>query len=104
MAKCRMCGECCRVFYIPLTEKELRSRKFITEFDYEKIKKESFDEINKNGWNLVKRNKNGCVYLKDKKCSIHNSKPKYCKNFWCEDINSNKRMREMIEEHKKKKK
>lgn len=102
MAKCRMCGKCCRIFYIPLTEEELRSRKFKTEFDYEQIKNVLFDEIEKNCWNILKRNKNGCVYLKGNKCTIHNNKPKYCRKFFCGDIKSNKRMRDLIDEHKKK--
>lgn len=83
MAECIMCGKCCRIFYIPLTEKELKSRKYNTEFEYDKIKDEPFSEIEKNGWNILKRDKNRCVYLKGKKCSIHSWKPEACKNFIC---------------------
>lgn len=102
--KCEMCGVCCKIFYIPLTKEEFASGKFETEFQYVDVCKESFEEIEKNGWNLLRKKLDGCVYLKEGKCSIHDSKPSACREFCCKeksDSEGHKLMCKMIEENKK---
>lgn len=94
MVKCDICGVCCRIFYVPLTEEEFFSGRFKIMFkDFSDV---SFKEIEENGWNLLERDNSGCVYLKDNKCLIHASKPKHCRDFFCKDVNANKAMVEEI--------
>jgi len=40
-----------------------------------------------------------CIYLKDNKCTIHNTKPDFCKRFFCdscENAEEFKKLKEMI--------
>ena len=78
---CSQCGVCCRLFVINLSEKEYNSGKFKTMFD-EFVP--DWKEAVLVGANLLSQNDDGsCVYLKDNKCSIHDSRPLSCKNFFC---------------------
>jgi len=44
-----------------------------------------FEEAEMVGANILKQKQdNSCIYLKDKKCSIHYSRPKSCRNFFCD--------------------
>ena len=87
-----MCGVCCRIFYIPLTEEEFNSGKYEVELESHR---KDFSFVQKNGLNILKKNENGCVYLKDNKCTIHDDKPKFCKDFNC-DEEKHDRMNEEI--------
>jgi len=87
MSSCSRCGICCKFFLINLSKKEYKSRKFRTQF-------ESFDFISdfakaeSCGANIIKQKHDGsCYYLKNNKCSIHNSRPVACKDFFCSSKN-----------------
>lgn len=80
--KCNQCGTCCKLFLIDLDEEEYRSKRYKTIFDefYD-----NFDEAVENAANIIAQNEDGsCIYLKDGKCSIHESRPKACRAFFCD--------------------
>lgn len=81
--KCLQCGTCCRLFLINLTEEEYKSRDYKTEFDMLGIV-DDFVEAEMCGANIIAQNDDGsCIYLKTGKCSIHDKRPKVCRNFFC---------------------
>ncbi|MBU0666220.1 MAG: YkgJ family cysteine cluster protein [Nanoarchaeota archaeon] len=83
MNKCISSGVCCELFLINLNEDEYKSGKYKTEFEEFGIVK-NFIEAELTGMNLLKqKNAGGCIYLKDKKCTIHNTRPKVCRKFFC---------------------
>ena len=44
-----------------------------------------FDIIKTYGGNILSQKKDGsCIYLKKNLCSIHKTRPKSCKDFFCE--------------------
>lgn len=81
LMQCSQCGLCCKLFLINLNEEEYRSRKYVTQFEGFKV--DDFEEAELCGANIIASKDDGCFYLKDGKCSIHNMKPVSCKNFYC---------------------
>jgi len=80
---CTGCGLCCRLFLINLDEKEYRSCDFRTMFE-EFGQIEDFSIAKSSGANLLAQQEDGsCTYLKDGKCSIHDTKPAVCREFFC---------------------
>ena len=97
--KCSQCGVCCRLFLINLSEEEYRSGRYKTMFD-EFVS--NFEEAELVGANiLAQKEDNSCIYLKDNKCSIHESRPQSCRNFFC--TSKDEGFKEMIEKIKAKK-
>jgi putative endonuclease len=97
--KCFQCGICCRLFLINLNEEEYKSGEYKTE-----LKKfgliNDFKSAKAYGANILKQNKDGsCIYLKDKKCSIHKTRPQVCREFFC--TSKLKKYKNMIEQIKK---
>lgn len=91
--KCDQCGVCCRLFLINLNEEEYRSKRYKTQFD-EFV--EDFEEAELCGCNILEQKEDGsCIYLKDKRCSIHEIRPESCRKFFCDS--KEKRFAEMIE-------
>ncbi|MBR9691840.1 YkgJ family cysteine cluster protein [Candidatus Woesearchaeota archaeon] len=94
--KCSECGVCCKLFLINLTEEEYKSGRYKTMFD-EFV--HDFSEAEMVGANiLAQKEDKSCVYLKDKKCSIHNFRPQVCRDFFCDT--EDKKFKEMIEKIK----
>jgi Fe-S-cluster containining protein len=83
MDECNQSGVCCKLFAINLNEKEYFSGKFKTEFEEFGIVKD-FLEAEMIGANILTRLEDGsCIYLKDKICSIHKTRPQVCRGFFC---------------------
>jgi Fe-S-cluster containining protein len=97
--KCKLCGKCCKIFYINLNKKEYNSGKYKTIFEnIAKVK--SYKKATKCGANFLAKDKAGnCVYLKNNICSIHKTRPQVCKDFFCSS--KNKKFKNMIEIIKK---
>ena len=56
---------------------------------------EDFEEAELTGANLLAQKEDGsCIYLDNKKCSIHDKRPKVCRPFFC--TSKEKRFKEMI--------
>ena len=92
--ECSQCGVCCRLFLVNLTEEEYKSGKYRTLFDEFGIV-DDFEESELVGANILAQKEDGsCIYLRDNKCSIHEDRPRSCRNFFCSS--KNKRFREMI--------
>ncbi len=94
MEKCSQCGVCCRLFIINLNEKEYSSKEYKTLFEkFDHIS--DFKEAEEIGANLLSQNKDGsCIYLKDKRCSIHDRRPEVCRKFFCSS--KEKKYKDMI--------
>ncbi len=103
MDKCNQCGVCCKIFLITLNEEEYRSGRYKTMFEMFGVV-EDFEEAQRDGSNiLAQHDDESCIYLEDNKCSIHDSKPSACKNFFCKTKDPNfKEMIRQIEEYKSK--
>jgi len=98
---CDQCGVCCRLFLINLDEEEYNSGKFETVFDGIATVK-GFDDARECGANFLAQHESGsCKYLVNNSCSIHESRPKVCRNFFCKsDEDEYRMMREAIREEK----
>lgn len=96
VSSCHSCGSCCRLFLINLTEKEFNSGKYLTESD-SNDHFEDFSSIEEYGLNILKKNDDeSCIYLLDNKCSVYESRPEVCRDFFCGS--DRKEFSEMIEE------
>ena len=98
--KCSQCGLCCCLFLVNLTEDEYRSGKYKTQFEKFGLI-DDFHKAAEWGVNTLEQKKDGsCIYLKKNKCSIHQTRPQACREFFC---NSKlKKFRKMGEQIKKK--
>ena len=81
--KCSECGECCKLFLINLTEEEYKSGKYRTQFQiFGQV--DNFVEAERDAVNIIEQKEDGsCIYLKNKKCSIHKIRPRACRKFFC---------------------
>jgi len=96
-----MCGVCCKLFLINLSEEEYCSGNYKTVSDNFEFDDE-FIDIKSYGGNILIQNDDGsCIYQKDNKCSIHKKRPIVCRNFYC--TSKNKRFKSMIEKINKNK-
>ena len=92
---CSACGVCCKLFLINLSQKEYEQGDYQTMFQSEEIIK-NFSQAKSCGANLLaKKVDNSCIYLVDKKCSIHKQRPMVCRHFFCNS--KNKKFAAMIE-------
>ena len=99
--KCFECGTCCKLFLINLTEEEYKSGKYKTQFEMFGLIND-FKEAERCAANIIEQKEDGsCVYLKEGKCSIHQIRPKSCREFFC--TSKNKRFKGMIEKIKQSK-
>ncbi len=97
--KCSQCGICCKLFFVNLTEKEYKSKKYKTQFDDFPLTAD-FEEAELCGANILSQKEDGsCIYLQKGKCSIHKFKPQSCRNFFCKDT-PHKKMIEKINAYK----
>ncbi|MBD3262109.1 MAG: hypothetical protein GF334_10670 [Candidatus Altiarchaeales archaeon] len=67
--QCLMCGNCCRLRIIELDEE-----------DVEKLKKQGrqgFTDSNR----FILRDRGRCVFLKNDKCTVHECRPRVCREF-----------------------
>jgi Fe-S-cluster containining protein len=71
---CGECNKCCSLSPL-LTPEEFESGKYVYTF-----MKTEFDE---GPVVAIPRNKNGCIYLIDGKCSIYDDRPMSCRIFDC---------------------
>ena len=77
------CGLCCKLFYINLSKAEYESGKFRTIYaNLDSI--DDFDAAEDCGATLLeKKDDNSCIYLKENLCSIHDTRPAVCREFFC---------------------
>ena len=72
---CGECNQCCIHLSPLLTPEEFESGKYI--YTLTTTPNTSLPAF------AIPRDKNGCYYLKDGKCSIYNDRPKACRQFDC---------------------
>ena len=98
--KCSLCGICCRLFLINLSEEEYQSGKYKTQFE-ELGLIDDFHKASACGANTLKQKENGnCIYLLGNRCSIHKIRPQVCREFFC--TSKLKKYKKMIEQIEKK--
>ena len=99
--KCNQSGVCCKLFFITLTEEEYKSGKYKTQFEEFGVV-DDFEEAQKCAANVLEQKEDGsCIYLKDNKCSIHPTRPKACRDFFCASKDKTyKHMIDMVKAHK----
>lgn len=69
---CKKCGRCCKIFRLPVNNKDNLVKKFEDHFEF---KLESYEvEV------IFKGN---CEHYKNGLCSIYEKRPEMCKNFFC---------------------
>jgi Fe-S-cluster containining protein len=82
-----MCGICCRIFFINLTESEYKSGLYQTMFQDHGFVND-FENATEIGAHFLAQNQDGsCLYLKDNQCSIHTKRPEVCRPFCCDSEN-----------------
>ena len=98
--KCKMCGTCCKLFYINLNKEEYESGRYKTMFTkFKGIK--SFADAKKYGANFLAKKENGdCIYLENNYCRIHQDRPHVCKGFFCTSKNQkHKNMQKIVKKN-----
>jgi Fe-S-cluster containining protein len=82
--ECSKCGVCCKLFVINLNEEEYNSKEYNTVF--QRFGHFAWQEAELVGANLLVQKDDGktCIYLENQKCSIHLTRPKVCRAFFCE--------------------
>ena len=72
--ECQMCGECCRLRYVPLTMEDIKRlsqvkdpRDFVVIFGEKKL------VLDRREWD------SGCVFLYDRECTVQEKKPIVCR-------------------------
>jgi len=99
---CDSCGVCCELFLINLNEEEYRSHRFKTQLE-EFGFIDDFQQAESCGANIIEQKEGGsCIYLDNKKCSIHLSRPAVCRNFFCDSDDGE--FQDMIEDISERKK
>lgn len=104
--KCNICGVCCNLFLITLTESEYNSKKYKTQFEKFGLIK-NFNKAEQCGANILQQKKDNkenenCIYLINNKCSIHKNRPEACRDFFCDS--KEEKFKEMIKDINKSKK
>lgn len=80
---CNGCGLCCQLFLINLSKEEYESGKYKTMFQEYGVM-ENFNQAKSCGANLLaKKADDSCVYLEGKRCGIHATRPRVCREFFC---------------------
>ena len=80
---CLQCGVCCKLFLINLSKEEYLSGNYKTLFD--EFGRVEFIEAELTGANIIKQKGDGsCIYLENGECSIHEKRPRACRNFFCD--------------------
>ena len=83
---------------INLSKEEYLSRRYQTVFD--EFGLVEFEEAELTGANILKQNEDqSCIYLENKKCKIHKTRPAVCARFFCDSKES--KFKSMIEKIKK---
>lgn len=77
---CRQCAECCRVTEVELVERDVEKlAKFL------RIKERDFIEqytmTAEDGMQILKRSKDGCVFLAGNECTVYEARPGDCERF-----------------------
>ncbi len=78
----RYCGECCKKFAVEVSESEISRIKSLGCKEDDFLEKDFFGS----GTNVLKRGKNGCIFLKKEagseySCKIYEKRPKTCKEY-----------------------
>jgi uncharacterized protein len=69
--KCQMCGNCCRLRIVPLTDEDIKRLQAAGHKDFTDLAGEPH----------LRRVQGRCVFLKDDKCSVHECRPDVCRDF-----------------------
>ena len=98
---CSQCGICCRLFLINLNQKEWGSHWYKTALK-KNCSDDDFNTIQKYGGNILSQKKDGsCIYLNNNLCSVHERRPKACRDFICSSTSKKfKGMISMIKERR----
>ena len=77
---CTACANCCRVTEVGITERDVEKlAKFIGVSESEFMAQ--YTAVDKSGALILKRNKEGCVFLEGDLCSVYEARPQNCANF-----------------------
>lgn len=78
----RYCGECCKRLVVEVTNSEIKSIKSLGYNEEDFLEKDFFGQ----GKSVLKRGKNGCIFLKKEEdgkysCKIYENRPKICRQY-----------------------
>ncbi|WP_242678151.1 MULTISPECIES: YkgJ family cysteine cluster protein [unclassified Neochlamydia] len=93
--QCTECGKCCTGSpgYVWITELEMQAVAKLLKISLELFKKK-YTRQRENRYSLIEKknlnNEYDCIFLKDKKCSIYQERPRQCRTFpwWKENLAS----------------
>jgi uncharacterized protein len=93
--QCTECGKCCSggPGYVWVTEQEIEAIAKLLNLPLDKFKK-TYVRQRDNRYALIEKKsinyEYDCIFLKDKKCTIYQARPKQCRTFpwWRENLNS----------------
>ena len=68
--ECSLCGNCCRFKFIDATEEDIG-----------RLREAGYEDFVDDSGKFMKRVNGRCVFLEDDKCSVHEVRPKVCREF-----------------------
>jgi Fe-S-cluster containining protein len=77
---CRSCAECCRVGEVPLAERDVEKLARFLRISVKKFLEEYAME-GETAALILKRDKNGCVFLAGNECTVYEARPGNCERF-----------------------
>jgi len=81
------CAKCCEYFMFEIAG---NNKQWISELsEFLKFTRPDLASIMEEGENYLLKFKAPCQYLKDKKCSIYEDRPKICREFFCRKAKQN---------------
>lgn len=77
---CTKCANCCRVTETGIDQRDVqRLAKFLGASPDEFLR--DYSDTAEDGELILKRDENGCVFLKDNLCTVYEARPQNCANF-----------------------
>ena len=77
---CTQCANCCRVATTQVTERDLEHLSRFLGIKPAVLARDYTEETADEG-RILKRNENGCIFLKDNLCSVYEARPQTCQLF-----------------------
>jgi Fe-S-cluster containining protein len=78
---CTKCANCCRVTETGITERDIEKLSKFLGVTHDEFLRDFTMRAAEDNELILKRDENGCVFLKDNLCSVYEARPQNCANF-----------------------